>query len=153
MNGGHLIALDDDECRELLATRSTGRLAWQDADGVMILPVTHAVVGTDLVMRTQSGSTLASLEVGQRVAFEVDELDEDTRTGWNVVAKGTVASLDTYPDEDSAVRAGAPGLTWAPGDRRNVLVIAVSSLSGRAVSSDEPAEISSAPLEEESHVD
>ncbi|PZP19454.1 MAG: hypothetical protein DI600_08010, partial [Cutibacterium granulosum] len=64
--------------------------------------------------------------------------DEPTHTGWDVVARGTVQSVNSYPDEAAVVAAGAPQLTWAPGVRRNVMTISITSLSGRAVSSDEP---------------
>jgi len=135
---GHFITLSEEECLELLSTRSAGRLAWTLDDDIELMPVTHQVVGHSLVMRIAPNAPMAHIEVGQRIAFEVDELDEATRTGWDVVAHGTVQSMNSYSDDAAAVAAGAPKLTWAPGVRRNVMTISITSLSGRAVSSDEP---------------
>lgn len=107
-------------------------------DDIELMPVTHQVVGHSLVMRIAPNTPMARIGVGQRIAFEVDELDEATHTGWDVVAQGTVQSVNSYPDDAAVVAAGAPKLTWAPGVRRKVMTISITSLSGRAVSSDEP---------------
>ena len=138
MGIGHFITLSEEECLELLSTCSAGRLAWTQDDDIELMPVTHHVVGHSLVMRIAPNTPMARIGVGQRIAFEVDELDEATHTGWDVVARGTVQSVNSYPDEAAVVAAGAPKLTWASGVRRNVMTISITSLSGRAVSSDEP---------------
>lgn len=138
MGIGHFITLSEEECLELLSTCSAGRLAWTQDDDIELMPVTHHVVGHSLVMRIAPNTPMARIGVGQRIAFEVDELDEATHTGWDVVAQGRVQSVNSYPDDATVVAAGAPKLTWAPGVRRNVMTISITSLSGRAVSSDEP---------------
>ncbi|KAG9059722.1 pyridoxamine 5'-phosphate oxidase family protein [Cutibacterium granulosum DSM 20700] len=51
MGTGHFITLSEEECLELLSTRSAGRLAWTLDDDIELMPVTHQVVGHSLVMR------------------------------------------------------------------------------------------------------
>jgi uncharacterized protein len=88
--------LDQDECRRLLAGRHLGRLAVPDFGGPMIFPV-NDVVDEDLVV------------------FEVDAIDEATRTGWSVVVRGILAEV-TDPAHLERLRA-LPLYPWAPGRR------------------------------------
>lgn len=153
MTHGHLTPLDEAECRHLLASTTAGRLAWSEDGQVLILPVAHAVHGQDLLVRTEPGTPLAALRPGVAVAFEVDDLDADTRTGWDVVVRGTVSRTRTCSTAEEAVEAGAPERVWAPGDRRHVITITMTSLSGRAVSSDEPGPTPRGPAgKEDDHV-
>src|SRR5437763_12287952 len=77
-----------DECLRLLASVPVGRVGFF-ADGEMvILPVNHAVDGQNLVFRTARGSKLSAAEGQDLVAFEADEYDEQTRSGWSVLVNG-----------------------------------------------------------------
>ena len=58
---GHLTRLDTAECRLLLGSRSFGRVGWNSAAGVQILPVSYGIVDDLIVIRTQAGSPLAEL--------------------------------------------------------------------------------------------
>jgi len=75
-------------CLRLLASVPVGRVGFF-ADGEMvILPVSHVVDGQDLVFRTARGSKLSAAEGQNLVAFEADEYDEQTQSGWSVVVTG-----------------------------------------------------------------
>ena len=80
---GHLTTLDEAECRLLLATRSFGRVGWNSASGVQILPVSYGLVDDLIVFRTAPGSSLAQLVRPVEVSFQVDDLDTETSTGWS----------------------------------------------------------------------
>ena len=123
---GHLTTLDVEECRLLLSTRTFGRVGWNSASGVQILPVSYGLVDDVIVFRTQAGSPLAQLVQPVEVSFQVDDLDGDTATGWSILVHGTsgapVAELPAdMPDP------------WAPGDRSIVIGIAPDHYAGRAI--------------------
>ncbi|MFT4295507.1 MAG: pyridoxamine 5'-phosphate oxidase family protein [Micropruina sp.] len=123
---GHLTSLDAAECRLLLATRTFGRVGWNSASGVQILPVSYGMVDGLIVFRTAAGSPLAQLVRPVEVSFQVDDLDAETSTGWSVLVHGMsgapVASLPPeMPDP------------WAPGDRPIVIGIAPDHYAGRSI--------------------
>ncbi|MFH8250225.1 pyridoxamine 5'-phosphate oxidase family protein [Microbacterium sp. B2969] len=66
-------ALTDDQCWNLLARCSLGRLAVAIDGQPEIFPVNYVVDGPRVLFRTAPGSKLAELTANPRVAFEVDE--------------------------------------------------------------------------------
>ena len=76
------------DCFRLLASVSIGRIAFTSGGEVLVLPVIYLVDGQDVVFRAKAGSKLASVEVGQYVAFEVDAYDAAADSGWSVVVRG-----------------------------------------------------------------
>lgn len=123
---GHLTSLDAAECRLLISTRTFGRVAWNSASGVQILPVSYGLAGDVIVFRTAAGSPLAQLVQPLEVSFQVDDLDGETATGWSVLVHGTsgapVAELPAdMPDP------------WAPGERPIVIGIAPDHYAGRSI--------------------
>lgn len=85
-HGLEVIGLD--ECLELLASRPYGRLAYLDAGSPSIVPVNHLVDGSTVVLRSLDGGKLGAAIFERPVAFELDDLDLTTRTGWSVVVRG-----------------------------------------------------------------
>jgi nitroimidazol reductase NimA-like FMN-containing flavoprotein (pyridoxamine 5'-phosphate oxidase superfamily) len=86
---GHLRELDISECLELSSAKSVGRVAFCTDDGPIVLPVNYVVHDMAVVVRTSPDSSLARHAHGSRMAFEVDEVDEYTQSGWSVVFTGT----------------------------------------------------------------
>lgn len=126
---GHLTTLDTAECRLLLGTRRFGRVGWNSAAGVQILPVSYGIVDDLIVIRTQAGSPLAELVRPLEVSFQVDDLDDETSTGWSVLVHGTSgAPVSALPDNMPK--------PWAPGDRPIVIGIAVDHYAGRSIAAD-----------------
>ena len=123
---GHLTTLDEAECRLLLATRSFGRVGWNSASGVQILPVSYGMVGDVIVFRTAAGSPMAELVRPMEVSFQVDDLDAETSTGWSVLVHGTSGATVAELPADMAD-------PWAPGDRPIVIGIQVDHYAGRSV--------------------
>lgn len=129
-----LVVLDEDACLERLASVPIGRVAFPLAGHILVLPVTFAVDGrTGIVFRTGRGSKLVSAERDVTdVAFEADEFDLTTRSGWSVLVRGRldevlemieIARLRSLPLEPWADQVSRPH--W--------LRIGIERLSGREI--------------------
>jgi|APThiThiocy_cv2_1041547.scaffolds.fasta_scaffold38457_2 hypothetical protein len=131
--GGHFTRISSDECRQLVRARAVGRIAWADAAGVQVLPVSYTVNDGRIAFLTHPDSVMSTFLEPTEVAFEVDDVEEDTATGWSVVVRGrALGYLDAVPDGIQ------PPRPWAPGDNRLTVVIEPSGYTGRAVSADIP---------------
>jgi len=125
-----LEALPFDTCLRLLASVPLGRVGFY-ADGEMvILPVNHAMDGHDVVFRTAGGSKLTAAEEQDLVAFEADDYDQRTRSGWSVLVTGRAAVV--Y-EEAEIGRLGRLGLhPWATAVERPFWIrIRPASVTGR----------------------
>lgn len=132
-HGLEVIGLD--ECLTLLASRPYGRLAYLDAGSPSIVPVNHLVGGSSIVISSLDGGKLGAAIFERAVAFELDDLDFTTRSGWSVLVRGRAEVVDEADTEgyekwlDSwAVREGAR-TTWVR--------IVADEVSGRRLGPDE----------------
>ena len=123
---GHFEALPEVRCKELLARHTAGRVGWNAPDGPHILPVTYAYHNTQIVFRTSAHGVLSSLERRTRVAFEIDDIDEEASSGWNVLVRGSAEGVTQSYTLASLWKEGP--LPWASGSARS------SSLLHRAPS-------------------
>jgi uncharacterized protein len=73
--------LPPEECRELLAAKSVGRVGFNGPDGPQVLPVNYVVHRRGIFFRTAVGSALADAMRSSRVAFEIDDIDEFLQSG------------------------------------------------------------------------
>jgi nitroimidazol reductase NimA-like FMN-containing flavoprotein (pyridoxamine 5'-phosphate oxidase superfamily) len=69
------VALDDVECRRLLATPDLGRLDFTSGDLPVVHPVRFGVRNGQVVIPTRAGGQLSHAVGGAVVAFEVDCLN------------------------------------------------------------------------------
>lgn len=123
--------LADVECHKLLAERHLGRLALTDPDEPVIFPVNYVLDEGAVVFRTDPGSKLDAIAGGARVAFEVDAVDEGSRTGWSVVVRGRAAEVSEPADLDRL--RGLPLYPWAPGGKARYVRIRPVSVTGRRI--------------------
>jgi hypothetical protein len=123
--GGALTELDESECWDLLRTRTVGRVGWQGRDGPTIVPVNYVVEETAVVMRTAPYTELGREGSVQEVAFEVDDLDPTTRSGWSVLVRGR-----RRLDPEAHGSTPRPDV-WVGGSRWLVLRIEARTISGR----------------------
>ncbi len=86
------------EAIRLLTTKQVGRLSVTMRALPTVLPVNYVVDREAIVFRTGSGTKMQAATRNAVVAFEVDEIDEATRTGWSVVVIGTATPV-VDPDE------------------------------------------------------
>lgn len=126
-------ALPSTECRALLQQHTIGRVGWTAAEGPQILPVTYVWRDGEIIFRTSPYGALAELRDGVPVAFEIDEFDVATRTGWSVLVQGRAAAA-ANPDELAGRWLEDEPIPWATGLRNLYLVITPDHLSGRALS-------------------
>ncbi len=127
-------AITGPECVELLESHSIGRVGWHAADGPQILPVTYLYQSDRLYFRTSPHGILSELLRPTDVAFEVDDLNHDTRTGWSVVVYGRAEAV-AAPAE--VVRLWTPDLApWAPDIRNLFIQITPHRITGRRLTRD-----------------
>ena len=124
--------LPPEECRELLAVKSVGRVGFNGPDGPQVLPVNYVVHRRAIFFRTAVGSALADAMRNSRVAFEIDDIDEFLQSGWSVMAVGDAALVD---DPDILVELwGDEGpKPWAVGLRTQFVRIRPIRFTGRRV--------------------
>lgn len=133
-NASDLIESSDlthDECYSLLGVSGVGRLAFNTPAGPMIYPVNYLVDEETIVFRTSSYSQLGEHPRGL-VAFEVDELDKELRSGWSILVHGRSAPIDDT-EETIAIQASGQLVSWASGRRNMFVRITVDTISGRRV--------------------
>lgn len=125
-----LEVLPFDSCLQLLAAVSVGRVGFIAGGEVLVLPVNFVMDGQDVVFRTASGSKVAGAEEGSAVAFEADNYDDITWSGWSVLVSGR---FEVVEDEAEIARLSQLGLhVWASAlDRPYWIRIRPTSVTGR----------------------
>ncbi|GAA3856438.1 pyridoxamine 5'-phosphate oxidase family protein [Tessaracoccus defluvii] len=116
--------LDADECWALLADAEIGRIAWLGDDGISILPINFVIDDGTVVFNTSPSSPLARLVEPTEVAFEADDIDNESAVGWSVIVRG-ITGPATEPERAS--------ISWLD-DRPIRLAITASTVAGRVVS-------------------
>ena len=134
-NMHRIIVLDGDACRQLLSSHPTGlgRVAFAedgDPDWPTVLPVNYTYIDGHVYFRTFEGSKLYAALRHQRVAFEVDNVDEAWKEGWSVLARGGLAVVR---DRDVAAAVDAQLASWAAGDEEQLVALAIDEVTGRRV--------------------
>ncbi|MCX5328052.1 MULTISPECIES: pyridoxamine 5'-phosphate oxidase family protein [unclassified Streptomyces] len=85
--------MNRDEALKLLGTIQLGRVAFTE-EALPAIPVNHLVGASDMIVRTHGGSGLLGRALASEVvAYEADEIDAATRTGWSVVVTGTATQV------------------------------------------------------------
>jgi nitroimidazol reductase NimA-like FMN-containing flavoprotein (pyridoxamine 5'-phosphate oxidase superfamily) len=124
------------EAVALLASAPVGRVVFTVDALPAVVPVTFSVRDSAVVIRTSTGSRLARAADGGVLAFEADEVDEVTRSGWSVVVTG-VAELVTDPVQQAAIRSTVE--PFAPGDNEVYVRLPLTVVTGRRVTVSPPA--------------
>jgi uncharacterized protein len=120
------------DCWSLLGDSTVGRFGFVDQGSPVILPVNFVLDGHSIAFKVARGSKLAAAAVEAPVCFEVDAAEEESRTGWSVLAKGVA---EVVLDEDDTDRLDALDLEpWARPDLREQWVrVRVEELTGRRI--------------------
>lgn len=111
------VPMDRRECLSAAATRAIGRVAVTSEALPAVFPVSFELLDEDVVFRTGAGTTLAAAVRNAVVAFEVDDIDPVSRTGWSVLIVGRAEELTSEP--------------WALGRRGRYVRIRSELVSGR----------------------
>jgi len=119
------------ECRRLIAPGGIGRIAFGTASGPVVLPVNFAVLAGTIVVRTSEGGMIEG-HAGDRVAFEVDHLDEALGQGWSVLVRGPAHRV-AHPAELQHVQRDTALWPWPGGDRDVYVRIIPDRVTGRRI--------------------
>lgn len=122
--------LTPEECVDLLGTQVVGRAAICTPNGPHVVPVNYVVHRDAIVFRTAPYSVLGTFGWAGDIAFEVDDLDPEHRTGWSVVALGKGEMLDDL-EEIEEVRWARDPEPWAEGPRPLYVRVQWRRLTGR----------------------
>lgn len=128
---GEFLRLDRAESLRMLRTAPVGRLIFTVNALPAVRLMNFAVVDGLIVLRTAADTTIARKLDDVIVAFEADDLDAATSSGWSVVVTGR-ATLVSDPDLMARYR-DVPLMPWAPGQRDQFLTITIEMLEGRRV--------------------
>ena len=131
LSTGNFAELSEAECKEFLAQHSAGRIAFMAGDGPQILPVTYQYRNGSVIFRTSPAGPLAGLVRRTSVAFEIDGIDEQKKSGWSVLVVGFAEAMAHDHLLASAWETGP--VPWAAGVRNLFIEIKPRKISGRAV--------------------
>jgi hypothetical protein len=132
----NLETLSRDESLALLESVPVGRVVFTVRALPAIQPVNFVYDNGGVVIRTGPGAKLAAVLRNGVVAFEADEIDPATRTGWSVTVIGRVHEITDPFDLDRLRGTLCP---WAPGEREHLLKIAAEVVTGRRITEEVPA--------------
>ncbi|MGH9277119.1 MAG: pyridoxamine 5'-phosphate oxidase family protein [Acidimicrobiales bacterium] len=120
------------ECLRLLGSQGVGRLGFVVDDQPLILPVNYALQADIVLFRSGEGTKLDAA-IGAKVAFEVDEVDISSGTGWSVVVQGVAEEITEDVDYFAKVLRAAAAPTWLPAPADHCVRIVPHLISGRRV--------------------
>jgi nitroimidazol reductase NimA-like FMN-containing flavoprotein (pyridoxamine 5'-phosphate oxidase superfamily) len=122
--------LERQECLRLLAKVPVGRIVHTRQALPAVLPVNFCLDGDGAVLlRTSAASELVRAVDGVVVAFEADEVDAVTHSGWSVVVTGA-AGVVLDPDEHERLIRTGPR-SWVPSPKEVFIRIEPELVTGR----------------------
>ena len=124
----HLVTIDENECRELLAGGGVGRVIFRSAGRPVALPVNFKTLAGDVIFRSTDDGEVAAIASEEQVSFEVDRIDDAMREGWSVLATGTVHSAEQVPELEALDIE-----PWAGGERDTYFRLSVTKLTGKRI--------------------
>ena len=122
--------LTEEDCRDLLATESVGRVAVSVGALPAIFPVNYTVVDDDIVFLTGEGLKLRGALENTVVGFEVDSLDPTLGYGWSVLVVGMAQEVPASEREQVGRVRVSP---WAGTNRTHLVRIHPEMISGRRI--------------------
>jgi len=140
---GELVELGRQECLALLAAVPVGRVIFTDRAMPAAQPVNYLLDGEEILFRTANGSKLAAATRHAVVGFQVDEIDNRTRTGWSVLGVGEANEV-VHPDR-LAELADLLSDPWVDDHDAHTISISLQIISGRRLERAGPARGAGAP--------
>lgn len=118
--------LDPAECERLLDEKAVGRVAFWSPEGPTVLPVNYVQAEDGVRFRTSPYGSLALHAGGTVVAFEVDDVDDFTQSGWSVLVRGVAeVLLGRVPGREPD--------PWPQGVKSVMIRVRPETLTGRRV--------------------
>jgi transcriptional regulator with XRE-family HTH domain len=119
-----------EESRSLLEAGGVGRVAFNLAGRLTVIPVNFEMYKGQVVFRT-SGTNAVARYGADSVSFEVDRIDEGMREGWSVLISGR--ARQAAGKELQQLRSALAVEPWVGGARGVYIVIEPEQISGRRV--------------------
>jgi nitroimidazol reductase NimA-like FMN-containing flavoprotein (pyridoxamine 5'-phosphate oxidase superfamily) len=126
-----LEVLTEAECWAYLRPGGVGRFLYSADRGPVAVPVNYAMLGDDVVFRTDDNTAAAGATGQRRVSFDVDHIDDALSEGWSVLLSGT-ASILARP-EDLAAASELAIEPWAGGNRLAYVRVVSDQITGRRI--------------------
>jgi nitroimidazol reductase NimA-like FMN-containing flavoprotein (pyridoxamine 5'-phosphate oxidase superfamily) len=131
VDADNLRRLPRPECLRLMAEADIGRIVFTAGALPAIQPVNYLLADNEVIYRTANGAKLAAATRNSVVAFEVDEIDPETHTGWSVVAIGPCHEI-TDPDQLAGLATQLPN-PWATNHTGHTIAIEIEKITGRLI--------------------
>jgi nitroimidazol reductase NimA-like FMN-containing flavoprotein (pyridoxamine 5'-phosphate oxidase superfamily) len=122
----------EEECLELLAAQSVGRVATVSNGQPLIFPVNYVLEGRTVAFRTDPGTKLDAATLG-KVAFEIDSVEPERREGWSVLVQGVGREITDAWDNWSQRVTARHLEPWAAGAKEHWVAVATPVFSGRRI--------------------
>ncbi len=127
-----IIVLDVDTCTALLESTPIGRVAFNHKNRLSVFPVNYAWSNDSVVFRTITGEKLSAAREFSDVAFEVDEWDARSRTGWSVLVRGVAEPVTEWSEVEQLEELEL--VPWTSEEWRHMWVrIVPTEITGRRV--------------------
>jgi nitroimidazol reductase NimA-like FMN-containing flavoprotein (pyridoxamine 5'-phosphate oxidase superfamily) len=118
-----------DECWDLLANNTVGRIAIVVDGHPEIFPVNYVLHRRSIVFRTAGGTKLWSAMTERPAALEIDGHEPASEVAWSVVARGDTALMQDQAEKDAV---DAERLQpWQPGEKDHYVQLTARALTGR----------------------
>lgn len=132
----HMKEMSTAEAMKWLGSVQIGRIFFTSRAMPAVRPVNHVIDAGEIIIRSHEGSaivTAANASRGAVVAYEADQLDPVTRTGWSVVVTG----LAHLVEDSQEVRRYRDMLQpWVTGKLDHVICITPGIVTGFALVAD-----------------
>jgi nitroimidazol reductase NimA-like FMN-containing flavoprotein (pyridoxamine 5'-phosphate oxidase superfamily) len=119
-----------EECERLLEDNDFGRLAVVVEGRPVIFPVNYEYAEGRIAIRADPGMMLDAATLSS-VAFEIDTVDVETRSGWSVLVQGFSQDVTEAIDDVSEVVRTLPVDPWPAGEMEHWIRIEPRFISGR----------------------
>jgi nitroimidazol reductase NimA-like FMN-containing flavoprotein (pyridoxamine 5'-phosphate oxidase superfamily) len=129
--------LTESESMSLITGADVGRIGFSGRFGPVVLPVNYKILNGAIVFRTEAGGPMEEdLRTGianaeYKVAFEIDDIDPATRSGWSVMIQGGAHHVEDEEERARVVKSGVE--PWVGGDRDLYVCINPTLISGRRI--------------------
>jgi nitroimidazol reductase NimA-like FMN-containing flavoprotein (pyridoxamine 5'-phosphate oxidase superfamily) len=121
--------LSFDQCWELLAAETIGRLGLVVDEHPEIFPVNYVLDDRSIVFRTGHGRKLWNVMASRPAVLEIDGYEPGSQEAWSVTVRGGT-DLINEPNEKAKIEA--LGLEpWEPGAKDHYIRLTPRALTGR----------------------
>jgi nitroimidazol reductase NimA-like FMN-containing flavoprotein (pyridoxamine 5'-phosphate oxidase superfamily) len=136
-----LVDIPAEDCEELLASSTLGRLGVIVEGRPEIFPVNHVYdwETRTVVIPSHLGTKMYAAFDGPWVAFEVDGLTPDGAAGWSVLVAGHAELVGDQDLIDRVAEQRARSVAWMADEKAHWICIVPSNITGRRITAVVPA--------------